>query len=277
MRLLTATVLSAKNAQSNSSPWFYLVDIEVSDILTARYVRNTEPVVFNGVTYSPAGLTIDTIKTDARGGLNEVQITVPNLTREVSAYVLQNEMRGRRVILTEVYSGGPNDAESYVDSSVYRINEISGDERVVIFKLGHPPLLVQRFPNSRFWRNDCRFAYKTDPGCGFVDGAMSGDGLLNWDAGNSLIVGTNTKFTQRFIGGDSLRVRGVDVAIQSVLSNTSIRPVSPPANLPWSNETYTLVKPTCTNQLTGPNGCKAHKNQERFGGFWGIPSSLGGL
>lgn len=279
MKNLTVAVIEAKNAQSNAAPWLRLLDVEINDDLTKYYVRNTEPVVFNGITYEPCGFNIESIKSDTKGSLNEVQVTVSNITREVSAYVLENEMRGRRVVVTEVYQGAL-EIENTIRSEVYRINEISGDDKVVVFRLGHPPLLIQRFPNSRFWRNDCRFAYKISRECGFVDGTIAGAGTVNWNAGTGRIEGTGTKFGSIFMPGDGLKVKSENITIQTIISDTQLVPVDAPTDLPWSNETFYLIKPTCTNQLKGPNGCRGHFQADagkHFGGFWGIPASMGGL
>lgn len=276
MKNLSLAVIEAKNAQSNPDPWLRLLDIEVSDDLTVYYVRNTEPVAFNSITYQPCGFNIDTIKTDTKGDLNEVQVTVSNMGRQVSAYVIENEMRGQRVVLTEIYHGALN-LEDEVRSEVYKIRDVSGDEKTVVFKLGHGPLLTQRFPNRRVWRDACTHAYKVSRDCGFVDGVTAGAGTVNWNAGTGRIEGTGTKFSKIFMPGDGLKVKTENITIQTIISDTVIVPVSAPTDLPWAGETFYLIKPTCTNQKKGPNGCEGHLNTRHFGAKPGLPASLGGL
>lgn len=274
MRQISTTIIEAKNQQSSSQPWLVLLDVEISDDETKYWVANPEAVTFNGHVYQPFGYRIDDVQQTTKGDLTETSVSISNVTQQAAMYVLTHEMRGRRVVMTGVYYGALNTADVVFEER-YRINEISGDSRVITIKLGYPPLLEQPCPNSYFWRDSCRLKYKTDRACGFVDGSKDGSGIVNWNAETGRVVGTLTKFLSEFVIGDSIRLYGEDVMIQSVISETEFVPVAPPTTLPWTNEPFAIVKPTCSRSLRGPNGCRAHKNNQNFGAFWGIPSRNG--
>lgn len=279
MREISTTLIEAKNQSSSAEPWLVLLEVEVSDTETKYWVANPEAVTFNGHTYQPFGYRIDEVTQTTKGDLTETSISISNVTKQLALYVMANEMRGRRVTMTGVYHGELT-LDGVVFEERYTINEISGDDRVVTVRLGYPPLLQQPCPNSYFWRDSCRLDYKNDPACGFEDGVIAGAGAVNWNAGTGRVVGTDTRFQSEFVVGDSIRLNGEDVEIDQIVSETEFVPVAPPTTLPWTDEAYTIVKPTCTRSKEGENGCRSHFRDEivnHFGAFPGIPARNGGL
>lgn len=200
MRSINVALITEKNKLDSPGVWIDLLQVDIPTVGTLYLARNTEPVTFDGNTYTPFGCSINSIPQDLRGGLEEVEVSVSNVTREFSAYVEQQELRGARVKLITVSSLHLGDPTAMLEEIDFEINEISVQEEVVSFRLGHERLLQQNFPGMRYLRNNCRWIYKSVE-CGYV-------GSL----------------------------------------------------------------PTCDKVLEGDNGCRAHANTKRFGGFPGLPN-----
>lgn len=196
MRTITANLITEKNTLSSPSAWIPLVAVEVTPTTVLRLAANASTVVFRGETYNSFGLEIGEVAQDAKGGLHELSVSVSNVTREISAYVELNELRGARVTILYVHSANLADDDAVVLEERYEIMSVQvKGTKFVTFRLGHDRISQHQFPSGRFLRDSCRWIYKSVP-CGYVGGLGS-----------------------------------------------------------------------CDKILEGPNGCRAHGNQARFGGF----------
>lgn len=196
MRTITASLIQEKNKLASPSAWLPLITVYVNASTTLRLVPNPTSVVFDGQTYTPFGCEIEDVMQDAKGQLHDVSISVSNVTREISAYVEFNELRGARVSVCYVHSANLADPDAVVMEEHYEIMSIQvKGAQFVTFILGHDRIASHQFPSGRFFRDNCRWIYKSTE-CGYV-GALS----------------------------------------------------------------------TCSKILEGSNGCRAHANVIRFGGF----------
>lgn len=196
MRQLTAALTQEKNKLTTASAWLPLITVEVNATTVLRLVPNPATVTFDGENYAPFGCEIEEVSQDAKGGLHDVSISVSNVTREISAYIEFNELRGARVSIKYVNSANLADPDAVVLEERYEIMSIHvKGSQFVTFILGHDRIQQHQFPSGRFFRDSCRWIYKS-PECGYVGGLA-----------------------------------------------------------------------TCTKILEGSNGCRAHANVPRFGGF----------
>jgi len=276
MKVITAALTVEKNKIATTSAWLTLIDLTLPDGTTVRYVPNPASVAFDGQTYLPFPLTINTVSSDLRGGLQDVEVTVSNITREISAFCEQQDLRGARVRLRGVNSANLADAAAVVFDEEYEITEIGVKEDVVTFRLGHERLLQQRFPAGLFLRDNCRHPYNQPAGrgpeCNFTDD-FTGPGTVSSAA--ATVTGVNTDFLTRFKPNvDSIKSGGQTRLVTAVATNLSLTVQSAPSPA-WSSAAYTVLKPTCDKILEGKNGCRSHSNQARFGAFPGIPSVAG--
>lgn len=173
MRTITASLIQEKNKLASPSAWLPLITVEVNATTTLRLVPNPVAVVFDGQTYAPFGCEIEDVMQDAKGQLHDVSISVSNVTREISAYVEFNELRGARVSIRYVNSANLADPEAVVLEERYEIMSIQvKGSQFVTFILGHDRIASHQFPSGRFFRDNCRWIYKS-PECGFpVNGAL---------------------------------------------------------------------------------------------------------
>lgn len=196
MRSLTAALITEKNKLATTSAWLPLITVEVTEGTLLRLVPNSSNIVFDGQTYNAFGCEISETTQDAKGGLHELSISVSNVTREISAFIEANELRGRRVRVQYVNSANLADPDAVVLDETYEIMGIQvKGAQFVTFTLGHDRISGHPFPSGRFYRDNCRWIYKSVE-CGYSGGLA-----------------------------------------------------------------------TCAKVLEGTNGCRAHANVTRFGGF----------
>lgn len=196
MRQLTAALTAEKNQLDGTAAFLPLITVEVNASTILRLVPNPVAITFDGQTYTPFGCELGEVTQDAKGGLHDLSISVSNVTREISAYVEFNELRGSRVTIQYVSSANLADPLAVVLEERYEIMsiQVKGD-KLVTFTLGHDRIAQHRFPARRFYRDNCGWIYKSAE-CGYSGGLA-----------------------------------------------------------------------TCSKILEGSNGCRAHANVARFGGF----------
>ncbi len=206
MRSLVANLIAEKNKLASTSAWLPLITIEVNASTTLRLVPNPTSITFDGEVYSPFGCEVEEVTQDAKGGLHDVSISVSNVTRVISAYIEANDLRGARVSIKYVNSANLADPAAIVLEEQYEVMSIQvKGSTFVTFTLGHERISAHQLPSGRFFRDNCRWIYKSAE-CGYA-GALA----------------------------------------------------------------------SCDKILEGPDGCRAHANQTRFGGFPLIPSVAGRL
>lgn len=275
MKAISATLIKEAEKLATDSAWLTLIELSVNPQTTRYFVVNHGPVTFAGHYYEAVNCKIEDVSTDSRGALNEVEVSVSNVGREMSSYLELYDLRGRRVRLTGVNSSSLADANNILFEEDYEIAGMSVTEKVVTFRLGHARVMEHRFPARRYLRENCQWLYNIPAGrgveCGYVDG-FAGEGTVS--STGVTVNGTSTKFMTRFAIGDTItaaaQTRIVATITTDILMTVTIAPS--PA---WSGATYTVNKPTCDKVLEGGNGCRAHKNQGRFGGFPALPAIAG--
>lgn len=178
MRTITASLTQEKNKLDMTSAWLPLITVEVNPTTILRLVPNPTNVDFRGETYVAFGLEIDEITQDAKGGLNEVAVSVSNVGRIVSAAVEFNDLLGARVTLLYVNSENLDDPDAAVVEEQYEIMsmQVKGDQ-FVTFTLGHDRISQHVFPAGKFLRDNCRWIYKS-PECGYAGALPSCDKML---------------------------------------------------------------------------------------------------
>jgi len=160
MKTLTVALTEEKNKLDTTSVWLVLLQVSITDLVTLYLVPNAETVTFNGHVYSPFGCTVEDVKSDSRGGLQEVAVHVSNVTRVISGYIETNDLRGRTVTILGVNSANLADPNATAFNESYEINTIAVTQEFVTFNLSHVRLLQQRFPSRRFLRDNCQHLYK---------------------------------------------------------------------------------------------------------------------
>lgn len=277
MKALTVALTEEKNKLAQTGAWVYLITVYLTDG-ARHFVPNNASILFDGILYEAFGCKVGDVRGDLQGGLAEVEVAIQNVSREMSAYVELNDLRGVEVRLITVNTNQLADPNSFIDNVVYEINEISVSDDLVTFQLGHDRLLRQRAPYGRILRDNCRWVYNMPPGrspeCGYIDNRPGPRGSILSSSGFTITGTGGTDFMSRFIPGDWIQAGGQTKQIATVVDDThmttvlAFSPVLGPG-------TYNVQKPTCDKILEGPNGCRAHNNVARIGAFPGIPVLAG--
>jgi len=182
VRTINVALRQEKNKLDSSGVFLQLLQIRIDNDETLYLVPNPAPVTFAGQTYTPFGCKVDNVQHDLRGGLEEVEVKVSNVTREISAYVELHDLRGAAVKLLTVNSLHLADPTAIVWELDFEVTEINVKDDLVAFRLGHERLLQQRIPAQRYLRNNCRWKYKS-PECGYAGGLPTCDKILEGDNG----------------------------------------------------------------------------------------------
>lgn len=183
MKTLVTALTTEKNKLDMPSAWLPLVTVEVSASEILRLVPNPTNVAFRGDTYVAFGLEIDEAVQDSKGGLHDLNISISNVTREISAYVELHELRGARVTILYVNSANLADPDAVVAEERYEIMSIQvKGSQFVSFTLGHDRINQHQFPSGRFLRDNCRWIYKSLE-CGYSGGLVSCDKILEGSNG----------------------------------------------------------------------------------------------
>lgn len=275
MKSLTVALTEEKNKLAQTGAWVYLITAYLPDG-DRHFVPNNAAILFDGILYEAFGCKVGDVRGDLQGGLAEVEVAIQNVSREMSAYVELNDLRGIEVRLITVNTNHLDDPNAFIDNVVYEINEISVTDDLVTFQLGHDRLLRQRAPYGRILRDNCRWVYNVPPGrspeCGFLDW-FPGPGTAS--ASGVFVLGLGTDFVTRFKAGDAISIEGQ----ARIISSDPTNPVDLVVTLPFTGvvtgQAYYVHKPTCDKVLEGRNGCRAHSNQSRIGAFPGIPVLAG--
>ena len=178
MRSLIAALIAEKNTLATASAWKPLVKVEIEDSDTLLFTPNPTSITFDGETYQPRMVAIDQVQLDSRGSQATVRITVGNVGREVSAYLETVELRGARVTIKYVNSANLADATAVVLEERYEILGIQVQgAKAVAFTLGRERVASTLLPAGRFYRDHCRWIYKSEQ-CGYAGALASCDHIL---------------------------------------------------------------------------------------------------
>lgn len=174
--LSVATVIE-KNKIASGTPFLVCLDVQVVDpmtlvvVETLHFVRNSEDIVFNGVTYDAAKFEIQL--SAESGGQQEVHLTVIDYFR-----VLQARMQaygggvGFNVTITVVNSGTLDQPPEVVE--YFQVTGASTLNYEVTFVLGAENAVAQTFPRRRQTRDYCGWRYKSQD-CGYTGSLPSCD------------------------------------------------------------------------------------------------------
>lgn len=132
--------LIEKNKLNQDTPWLFLFDLQVDATTTLHFVNYPESVVWNGVTYTPYYLRMDSLKEESNGALPTITVTVSNVIREMEALMqssdpengLMSGLRGRKVAIHVVHKDDPTAGELVQD---FIITASSSDATTATFTL----------------------------------------------------------------------------------------------------------------------------------------------
>ena len=168
-RHLTIGTVIDKNKISSDESFVILIDAAIKDddgnpVTTISFCKNSEQIIYRGVTYLPASFDIS-LTSDANSEPT-IKLNANDYTRQLSQYVeafsgLVNSNVTMTVINTASISSPPEIQE------VFKVIGASVNEYIVELDLGTESAVSKRFPAYRQFRDRCPWKYKGSR-CGYT-------------------------------------------------------------------------------------------------------------
>ncbi len=169
MRTITTALKAEADKLNNDGSWITLLDIHLDDDNLLLLTDNNEDVTFDGKTYQAFDIGVSELETNSDGSLKPLHLFVSSVSREVTAYIMNNKIRGRTVYVRVVNTNALGSADNQLfEKFTARSIKIVDATNIIQIELGNPPLFNKAFPGNRFTRSTCtRFAFGGSL-CGFV-------------------------------------------------------------------------------------------------------------
>lgn len=160
LTLSSAAVVSANKVASDGA-WLVLLEIIIGGIDEHIYiVRNNEDIFWNKQIWQAFPFSLNDIKRDNKGTLNNLTIDVDNTSRDLEFYLGHGKGgTGARVILRCVRSDDLEASEPDFEE-YFTVKSTTISESSVSFSLGNAYNTKSRRPWRRYLKNTCPFKYK---------------------------------------------------------------------------------------------------------------------
>jgi len=133
MRLPHADFITEKNKQENAPVYLYTLfdcDGNGNDLHFASY---DEDIVFAGTTYRKFPLTHEPVSENTQGQIDQVRITVSNVSREIEFYLNEYDgLRDKKVSIKQIFRETISNPEAVLED-VFYIDYPTSTESSVVF------------------------------------------------------------------------------------------------------------------------------------------------
>lgn len=279
---LPANLIIEKNKLSTKSAWIVLLKITLNDSGSTelRFARNFEDVSFDdgggSQTYTAFPFMIEPTEHSGKGEIPTVTLKVSNVTRLLEQYLYDIDGAvGSTVKVMVINTDNIAEDHSELDMT-FDVLACHSTVEWVVFTLGAPNPLRQRFPLERYMALHCMFKYndiedEDGPKCGYAGKTVT-----------AITKAVNAKISvtsHGFAVDDSIKFDDV-VGMTEINGLTGIIQDADPdgdgnaftVDIDSTGfTTYTsggkCGYSTCTKTLAD---CRERSNSDRFGGFPGI-------
>ncbi len=263
-----------KNRTNSPNAWIAMLEFTLNDSASTvlRFARNNEPVTYEGHVFPAFNFDMDATEQNASGEMPTVTLRVGNITQYLVSYMRQfNGCVGSTVRVIVVNSGLLGTDTSEMDMT-FDIMAAYQDALWVVFTLGAPNLLRQRFPLDKYLALHCRHSFETRE-CNYTRKTVAAVTLAGSQPVSIEVTGHN------FDTGAS--IRHADLAgITPTLTDTHIITVVDANNYTLNGTVSsdysggyssggTAGYAICPRTLTD---CGVRENSPRFGGHPGMRS-----
>ncbi len=167
MRSIPSNLILEKNKVTTTSAWLWILDIlftgEVSPI---RFVKSLDDITYEGNLYTRMPFTLDVIRDDRSGSIENLVLKFPNVLRILEPYL--EELDGAvGSIATLRLINSAYLAEEPAFTRSFEILSTESDSVAVTATLGSSNPLLKRFPFYLYRANHCnwRFNFPTSTDC----------------------------------------------------------------------------------------------------------------
>jgi len=160
--------ISEKNKPSNAPIYLYTL-YEYDGTNNLYFAEWSENVTYDGQVYTAFPINHNEIGENSQNEIDEVNISLSNVSRLIQYYLENYDLRGKKVKITLVWLAEIDDADANV-SWDYFIDSYTADEQTVQLRLRpKTDVLGATLPARTYSRNYCQWKFKSDE-CGY-DGA----------------------------------------------------------------------------------------------------------
>lgn len=208
MRILSAPALAQVQAIQPTKPFAWLYDVTTAQTTSnsdvAYLTGHDQPVSWNGNTYNPFPVWHERVATDI-GSLPELEVTISNVTRELSKRIFDGKGIAGMPVSLRVVSLNATAIGDPIFSGDFSAISASLTNETATIRLGLPPWLEYEVPADSYSRVDCQFVYKSAE-CGYAgplatcDLTLFGANGCDFHGLNELALGLPKMHPRRFGG-----------------------------------------------------------------------------
>ena len=172
-RDVNATFRNEKSKKENAPIFLYMLK-EYDGVDDLNFAGFDQDVTFDGTVYTRFPIKHEFVAENNQGQIDQVKITLANLSRLIEFYLEQYDFRGKKVIIRTVWADQLSDPDAYIDD-VFYIDNYTADQSNVEFTLtGKFDVLGIDLPARRYARNYCVWKFKSAE-CGYAGAELTCD------------------------------------------------------------------------------------------------------
>ena len=172
-RDVNATFRNEKAKKENAPIFLYMLK-EYDGVDDLNFAGFDQDVTYNGTVYTRFPIRHEFVAENNQGQIDQVKITLANVSRLIEFYLEQYDFRGKKVIIRTVWADQLSDPDAYIDD-VFYIDNYTADQSNVEFTLtGKFDVLGIDLPARRYARNYCMWKFKSSE-CGYAGAELTCD------------------------------------------------------------------------------------------------------
>ena len=270
MKDLPANLVFDKNRTTSGDPWILLLALTLPDSSVVRFARYNENVTFGGNLYNKLGFDIDTYSESNENNQPTFNIKVSNISQILKPYLRDNDgLVGCEITITVVSTRHLSEDHSELELT-FDIKTPEIQDEWVIFTIGGPDLLNQRFPLYRYMPDFCQWQFESVE-CNYTRKTVADVTLSGTDPVSVEVT------VHGFATGDVIRLAGInditpDLAGSWIITKTDANnfTLDSTDSSDYSGSYSsggTAGYATCNRNLTD---CRDRENTSRFGACIGM-------
>jgi len=272
---LSADIILEKNKIATGSAWLILLEITLTDSTIFRLVRNNEDVTFEGDVYTAFNFQLEASSHGSRGEIPTVALSVSNITQLIEPKLQELDGGvGSTVKITIINSNLLLEDYSELEM-LFEVLACMSTAQWIIFTLGAPSPLRQRFPLDKYLALHCCWRFETVE-CSYDrkdvdDVTLAGGNPVSIQAGGSGGHGfvTDDIIRAADIAGVTPSLAGAYVITRTDDNNFTLNDTVSSDYAGNYTSGGTVGYSSCKRTLSD---CRDRENTVRFGGFPGMRS-----
>lgn len=146
----------------------HLFTLYAYDGSTNLYLNDSPAdVTFNGQTYSRFPITFDVIGENNAGQIDQINVTLGNVSRLIQGYLEQYDLRRKKVSIKTVWLDQLGDTDNLIDDIYYIDSYTADQDNVGLVLTSKFDVLDISLPLRHYSRNYCQWKFKGTE-CGYA-------------------------------------------------------------------------------------------------------------